>query len=222
MNCTSFIQRKDTKTQRLIERRDTETQRNLKALPYRVLVFQILLALFFSHSLYAQIGGDNVYEFLNLPASARITALGGSLIAVKDSDISLAYNNPAALNKEMHNVITFNQNFHVADIRNSYAAYGRHIEKWNSTFHVGFQTINYGNFQSADEFGNIIGTFQPSELAITIGAGRELYERMSVGVNVKLVSSTFEAYNSFGISSDLAAMYYVEDKDFTATGFRAI
>ena len=170
-----------------------------------------------THLLHSQIGGNNVYEFLNLPSSARITALGGSLIAVRDSDISLAYNNPAALNKEMHNVITFNQNFHVADIRNSYAAYGRHIEKWNSTFHVGFQTINYGNFQSADEFGNIIGTFQPSELAITIGAGRELYERMSVGVNVKLVSSTFEAYNSFGISSDLAAMYYVEDKDFTAT-----
>ncbi len=170
-----------------------------------------------THLLHSQIGGDNVYEFLNLPASARITALGGSLITVKDSDISLAYSNPAALNKEMHNVITFNQNFHVADIRNSYVAYGRHIEKWNSTFHLGFQTINYGNFQSADEFGNITGTFQPSELAITIGAGRALYERMSVGVNLKLVSSTFEAYNSFGISSDLAAMYYVEDKNFTAT-----
>jgi len=183
----------------------------------RLCVSAFISSLLCVASLHAQIGGDNVYEFLNMPSSARITALGGSLIAVKDSDISLAYANPAALNKEMHNVLTFNQNFHVADIRNSYAAYGRHIEKWNTTFHLGFQTINYGNFQSADEFGNITGTFQPSELAITIGAGRQLYERMSVGANLKFISSSFEAYNSFGISSDVSAMYHIADKNFTAT-----
>lgn len=167
--------------------------------------------------LQAQIGGDNVYDFLNLPASARITALGGSLITVKDSDISLAASNPAALNSEMHNVLTFNQNFHVSDITNSYAAYGRHIDKWNTTFHVGFQSINYGDFQATDEFGNINGTFNASEFAMTIGAGRELYERMSVGMNLKVISSSFESYNSFGIASDLAAMYYLEDKQFAAT-----
>jgi len=165
----------------------------------------------------AQIGGDNVYEFLNLPASARITALGGNPIAIQDSDISLAFSNPAALNEQMHNQLSFNQNFHVAGIRNGYAAYGRFIEKWQSTAHIGIQYINYGDFQAADEFGNIVGTFEASETAVTLGIGRQLYERMSVGANVKFVSSRFEAYNSFGIASDLSALYHVADKGFTAT-----
>jgi len=179
--------------------------------------FQLLFLSFLSLTVHAQIGGDNVYEFLNLPASARITALGGSLITVQDSDIALAYSNPAALNKAMHNALTFNQNFHVAGIRNGYVAYGRHIDKWKSTVHVGMQYINYGDFQAADEFGNITGTFTASEYAFTVGAGRELYERMSVGLNLKMVSSQFESYNSFGIASDFSALYKVTDKNFIAT-----
>jgi len=178
---------------------------------------QLLLLSFLSLNAHAQIGGDNVYEFLNLPASARITALGGSLITVQDSDVALAYSNPAALNKTMHNALTFNQNFHVAGIRNGYVSYGRHIDKWQSTIHVGMQYINYGDFTAADEFGNITGTFDASEFAFTVGVGRELYERMSVGVNLKLVSSQLESYNSLGITSDFSALYKVAEKDFTAT-----
>ena len=177
-------------------------------------IFCFLLSVFVAA---AQIGGDNVYEFLNLPASARITALGGNPIAIQDSDISLAFSNPAALNEQMHNQLSFNQNFHVAGIRNGYAAYGRFIEKWQSTVHLGIQYINYGDFSAADEFGNITGTFEASETAVTVGIGRELYERMSVGANLKFVSSRFEAFNSFGIASDLSALYHVAEKGFTAT-----
>ena len=178
---------------------------------------QLLLLSFLSLNSHAQIGGDNVYEFLNLPASARITALGGSLITVQDSDVSLAYSNPAALNKDMHNALTFNQNFHVAGIRNGYVSYGRHINQWNSTVHVGMQYINYGDFTAADEFGNITGTFDASEYAFTVGVGRELYERMNIGLNLKLVSSQLESYTSIGIASDFSALYKVAEKNFTAT-----
>ena len=60
-------------------------------------------------SLFAQvpIGGKNVYEFLNLSPSARVTALGGNLITVKDDDVALAFQNPSALNASFstHNFI---------------------------------------------------------------------------------------------------------------------
>ena len=45
----------------------------------------------------AQIGGQHYYEFLNVSNSARITALGGSAIAVKDADAALGYFNPSSL-----------------------------------------------------------------------------------------------------------------------------
>ena len=62
-----------------------------------------ILYLFIGISLTAQapIGGEHVYEFLNLSQSARVTGLGGHLITVKDDDVALAFGNPAVLNPSM-------------------------------------------------------------------------------------------------------------------------
>mgnify|MGYP001471666731 CR=1 FL=1 len=153
-------------------------------------------------------GGINVYEFLNLSPSARITALGGNLITVRDDDVNLAYANPASLNPDVHQQITFNHNFHLAGIGGGYAAYGHYVEKWNTAFHGGIQYLSYGDFDAADETGFVTGEFRAAEYAIAIGAGRELYERVSIGANLKFVTSQFESYNSLGIAGDLAAMFH--------------
>ncbi len=173
---------------------------------------------FFSYlSLQAQVGGDNVYEFINLPSSARISALGGNLITVSDDDVALAFNNPAALNPSMHQQLSFNYNFHLTGISNGYAAYGHHINKWETTLHGGIQYLNYGTFDATDERGNIIGSFKAAEYAITLGAGYRLYEKLSLGANVKVITSQFETYNSTGLVSDFAAMYNDTSGRFNAT-----
>lgn len=164
-----------------------------------------------------QIGGNNVYEFLNTSPSARITALGGNLITIRDNDLNLAYANPASLNKTMHQGIAFNYNFHVAGISEGYAAYAHHVDKLGLTFHAAAKFLSYGEFQATDEFGNINGTFQARDNAFVIGASRTLYENLSVGVNVKAISSTLETYNSFGLSSDLTVMYHDTSSQFNIT-----
>lgn len=171
----------------------------------KILLSITLLALYFSTT--AQVGGDNVYEFLNLSSSARISGLGGNLITVKDDDVALAYANPATLNSRMHQAISFNYNFHVADINNGYFAYAHHVDKWNATLHGGIQFIKYGKFQNTNEIGEVLGEFEVDEYAITLGASRQLYDKLSVGANLKFITSQFEAYNSFGIATDLAAFY---------------
>lgn len=165
----------------------------------------------------AQVGGEHIYEFLNLSNSARVTGLGGNLITVKDDDVALAYSNPALLNSRMHQAITFNYNFHVSDISNGYAAYAHHIKKWDATVHGGIQYITYGKFDLTDNIGNVQGQFKASEYAITIGAGKQLYENLSVGANLKVITSQFESYNSFGLSSDFAAYYQDSSGRFGAT-----
>ena len=181
---------------------------------YRPLLF--LLVFLLPNTLVAQVGGEYVYEFLNLPNSARITALGGSLITVRDNDQSLAYGNPALLNAAMHNNVSFNYNFHFAEINTGYATYARYFDQIDMTFHGGFQFINYGEFDSADPQGNLTGTFDASELAFVIGASRALDERFTLGANLKVVSSQLESYNSTGLMGDLAAIYFNEEKNFTA------
>lgn len=167
-----------------------------------LILFSIIPYLVFS-----QVGGDNVYEFLNLPPSARSTALGGSLINVSDGDVALAIDNPAALNPEMHQQISFNHNFHLAGITNGYASFGYFQKKWETTFHGGVQYTNYGDFNAADEFGVVTGDFTAAEYSVVLGAAHQLYERLSVGANLKFITSQFEGYNSMGLAGDIGAFY---------------
>lgn len=165
-------------------------------------------------SLLAQIGGKYSFEFLSLTQSARSTALNGGIIATKDSDVALAYANPALLNSQMHNQVTINHNFHFADISHGFVNYGRHMEKWGIDLHGGINYINYGEFTRADEFGNQEGTFDASEVALTLGAARKVNERMMVGLNMKLASSRLESYTAFGLAYDLGFLYENPDKLF--------
>ena len=52
-------------------------------------------------SAFAQIGGNGVYQVLNVTPSARIAALGGNLITAYDRDVNIGFQNPAMLNKQM-------------------------------------------------------------------------------------------------------------------------
>lgn len=153
------------------------------------------------------IGGEDIYEFITLSPSARTTALGGTIVSVSDDDVVLGLMNPATLNKKMHNQLSFNHNFFVAGINNGYAAYGFHSDKIATTFHGGLQYLNYGTFDRTDEFGQLQGTFNASEYALNLGAARQLYDRLSVGANLKMITSQLEDYNSFGLAADLGAYY---------------
>ena len=166
-------------------------------------------------SLNAQVGGDNVYEFLNSPPSARIAGLAGNLITVKDSDVALAYQNPASLNAEMHLGLSFNYNFHLSGINEGFASFGYNLEKYKLNLHAGGKFINYGEFITTDEFGNTFNSFNVSENVFFVGASRQLYDKLSVGINIKAISSSLETYNSFGLAVDLAAMYQDTASNFT-------
>lgn len=184
-------------------------KKGLLAISYLLFVFSMMAQ--------APIGGQHVYEFLNLPQSARVTALGGSLITVKDDDVALAFSNPAVLNPSMDLQLSFNHNIHLAGINNGYASFGKYLESMDVTMHGGIQYVSYGTFDEADEYGNITGTFKASEYAFTVGGARQLYDKLSVGANLKAISSQFETYNSFGLSADFGAFYQDTSGLFSAT-----
>ena len=167
--------------------------------------------------LFAQIGGNNTYEFLNLSPSARVSGLAGNLITVRDDDVALGFANPSLLNNQMHQQLSFNHNLHLAGIQNGYVSYGHHVDAIGTSFHGGLQYISYGEFDATNEFDNILGTFKASEYALTLGAARQLYDRLAVGANLKVISSQLESYNSYGLSVDLGAFYQDTSGRFSAT-----
>jgi len=170
---------------------------------------RFLLPLLFLYplALLAQIGGQEVYTFLRLPASARISAMGGNLITVVDDDVNLAAANPALLNELMHEQLSFNHSFHLDGIGHGQAAYGHYVPAWKTTLHGAVQYISYGDFQRTDEFFRNLGSFNASEYAVTVGAARRFYERISLGVNLQFITSQFDVYNSTGIGADVGITY---------------
>lgn len=169
-------------------------------------LFTCLLIFLVCGSLPAQIGGTYTYEWLGSPASARLTALGGSLITVADDDLALGATNPALLNIKTDHQISLNHNFSFAGVGNGYIGYGHSID---STFniHIGAAYAQYGDFVLADELGNNQGTFSGSEGALILGASKRLNERITVGANVKTVFGSLESYSSFGLVTDLGLTY---------------
>lgn len=167
-------------------------------------------------SLLAQIGGRYTYEFLGNPQSARLTALGGSLITIADNDISLAAANPALLSDTSHNQISINHNFAFAGGSNGYIGYARSIEKLDINAHIGISYASFGDFTAADELGNDQGTFSGGETAVTIGASKQLNERIAIGANLKGVFGSLETYSSVGIGADIGLLYKKPGSNFSA------
>lgn len=180
-------------------------------------LLSFLFIFLFATSSWSQIGGTNVFEFLNLSPSARISALGGNLITVRDDDVNLAYANPGLLNPSMHQQLSFSHNFHLAGINHGYVSFANHYDQLKTTFHAGLQYVSYGQFDSTNELGEAEGTFKASEYAFTFGAGFQAYDRLTIGANIKVITSQLESYNSFGITTDLAMVYFDTTKHFTAT-----
>jgi hypothetical protein len=172
-----------------------------------ILLILFLWLLSSTTPLRAQQGGRHTYAFLSLSPSARITGLGGSLISVMDDDLNTASHNPSLLNPAMHQQLSFNHGFLVEGIQHGYAAFAHHAKAWKTTLHGGVQYINYGQFTYADPFGNTDGTFKAAEYAITVGAGRQLNERIHLGANTRFISSQLESYRSLGMAVDLGATY---------------
>lgn len=159
-----------------------------------------------------QIGGLSTFEFLNLSQSARSTALGGYMIAVPDDDVNLMYANPALLREGMNHQLAINQNFHFAGVRHGFAAYGLHIDRWDATLAIGANYIDYGDFVRADERRNITGDFNVKESSFMVGIGKTFAERLSLGLNLKFINSTFDSYSSVGIGADIGLHYYKPDR----------
>lgn len=173
-----------------------------------------LLLLFISLVSTAQVGGEQVYSFLNYSTSARQTALGGSVLTLTD-DVNQPLWNPASINEEMDANVSFNYVNFLSDINYLSAAYAHNVDRHIGTFHAGLTYLNYGTLIGADENGVETGTFKAFDMAFSVGYAYQIpRSNFFIGANAKLINSVIEQYTSFGLAADLGIMYYNEDKPF--------
>lgn len=166
---------------------------------------------FASLNAFAQIGGESTYEFLNLTNSARMAALGGNQVALYDeSDLNVAYNNPALLSDGMAGMAVMNYVNYIADVNYGYAAYAFTPGKIGPVS-LGMHYINYGEFIKADETGQKEGSFRAAEYALLASWARTVGP-VQLGFTIKPVLSAFESYQSIGLAFDLGAAWSSDNK----------
>ncbi len=156
-----------------------------------------------------------VFEFLNLPATARIAAIGGYAAPSLDEDIGTALFYPSLLRPSLSSHLSLNFVKYHAGINYGTVAFARNYEKLG-TISASVNYINYGNFIEADETGLITGEFNGGEMGVTLGWGKQLTERFSIGANVKFVNSSIHEFSSTGIAADVSLSYLNPNTQFAA------
>jgi hypothetical protein len=159
----------------------------------------------------AQTGGNTTYSFLNLNSAARVAALGGNQIAVKDQDLNLGFYNPSLLDSGVDGQLALSYINYFTDINYGFASYAKHY-KGVGTFAATLNYLDYGDFILADETGQQLGTFSAGDYALTMGYGRQMDSLFSVGGNLKFIYSSLEQYSSFGIAADISGTYYNQSR----------
>lgn len=178
----------------------------------------ILFYFFFSTLLFAQVGGEATYQFLNLISSPRQAALGGKVLTNIDYDVTQAIFNPATINVDMDNQLALNYASFLGGISYGTAAYAYTIDRRTQTLHAGITYVNYGSFDGYDEAGNTTGSFSGNETALSFGYALQMgYSDFYFGSNVKLITSKLEQYNSIGAALDFGLLYVNDYLDFIAT-----
>ena len=175
-----------------------------------------LIVLFMPLSSLAQDGGQSTFSFVNIEHSPRIEALGGNAIAIFDNDVSLIQSAPSLLNASMHNELVFTFGDYFSDINLFSFSYARSFRKFE-VIGVALKAVHYGVFDRNDATGYNHGIFSANDQVLTLGIGKKVHEKLSVGVNLNFINSIYDTYSSFALSSNISSTYVNLDKRFSAT-----
>lgn len=157
--------------------------------------------------------GSSVFNFLNLPASSRLNALGGENVSLADNDISMAFINPALLTSETDKVLQLNYAYYLAGTMFGSVMYGHNYK--NNYFAAGIHYLDYGQMEYADEMGNLLGgTFTAKDICINLMYARQLGPQFRIGATVKPIFSVYEQYTSIALGADVGGYFQTKDSLF--------
>lgn len=175
-------------------------------------VFVVLLAFFVLCSR-AQ-DSQTAFNFLRLPASAHVAALGGDNITVPDDDGSLVFHNPALIYNVSDSEMGLNMMTYMQGSVSASAQFVRTVGPRGSWALQG-RFVNYGEMKETTAENVQTGTFHAKDIAIGGTFAYGLSDRISGGVTAKMVTSYIGQYNSQAVAVDLGLNYYDAERGWS-------
>ena len=162
----------------------------------------------------AQIGGRSSFEFINAPASARLSALGSVNVSLADRDVNLFASSAALVGDTLMGTASANYQFYVANIGHAFFSYALPAGKKMGTVILGIQHIGYGNIQGYDANGTETGEFNSGETALLIGKSHQI-SNFRLGATLKGVFSNIAGYRASAVMFDLGGVFLHPEKGLT-------
>jgi len=172
----------------------------------------ILLMVLVSAISKAQIGGNQSFEFLNLPSSAKVAGLGGNNISLFDNNVNMFNANPALLNNKHNGIASASYSILPGSIGFSNVSYAHNFDSVG-IFGASVQYLDYGLIQGYDETGLPTTDFRPKEYAVTISHARQA-NQFRFGISTKVAGSYYGEATATALLFDIGSAFIHPYKDF--------
>lgn len=155
-----------------------------------------------------RLGGQAVFNFLELSNAPQLSALGGINVSNISTDLSLGVHNPGLLTEQMDRNLSVNFNSMYAGIKNYQLNGAYFAAKPAITFSAGISYLDYGTIPQTDALGNESGIFRPGDFVIHVSGSRQYSNRIRYGATLKYISSNYGLYKANGIAVDAGIVYF--------------
>lgn len=156
------------------------------------------------------------YNFLRLPVSAHVAALGGDNISIIEDDESMIFNNPALLSSVSDKTINLNYMNYMSGANTASASFNR-IIKERASVAASAQFVDYGKMKETDENNIQTGEFSAKDISIAGYFSYMLTDRLAGGITAKFITSYIGDYNSIAMGVDLGLNYYDPEKEWSVS-----
>lgn len=156
------------------------------------------------------------FNFLRLPVSAHVAALGGDNITLQEDDASLVFHNPALANSVSDRTLNLNMMTYMEGSVTASASYLQAVGE-RGTWAVGGRFISYGEMKETNSLGEQTGTFSAKDIAISGTFAYALSDHFTGGITAKLIGSYIGQYNSMAAGVDIGLNYFHEESEWSVS-----
>ena len=149
---------------------------------------------------------QTIFNFLRLPVSAHVAALGGDNITIGDDDGTLVFHNPALITHAADRNLSLGMMTWMQGSLTASACYQQYVGE-RGTWGVQGRFVNYGEMKETTYTGEQTGTFGAKDIAVGGTFAYALSDYFNGGITARLVTSYIGQYNSMAAAVDLGLNY---------------
>lgn len=152
---------------------------------------------------------QTAYNFLRLPVSAHVAALGGDNITITDDDPTMIFHNPAMLGGVSDKSLNLNYMTYMEGTMVGSASF---VRAWGDrgTWGVSASYMDYGSMRQTTADNIQTGEFSAKDIMLGGSVAYSLSTLFTGGITAKIISSSIAGYNSMAVAVDLGVNYFDE------------